>query len=157
MKTKTDNQKAALIRKYHTLCTKIGISEDDRREMLANNYGVESSKDLFIEELQHLCDALDAEVNKKEMKLQEARKRVFGAVGGWLNMLYGNTSNTAEYHDRAAKIKAIACRQTGIDSFEKIPIERLTNVSFLFSNKQKDFKSGKLVITTELEELASLN
>lgn len=156
MKT-TLKQKAGLIRKYHTLCIKLGISEEDRKQMLSDNYGVESSKELYIEELQHLCDVLDSDVNKKELKLQEARKRVFGAVGGWLDILYGKTTNTTEYRMRIDKIKAIACRQTGYDDFNKIPIERLTNISYLFSNKQKDIKQGKRVITEELKTLAFLN
>lgn len=158
MKTTTDKQKkAGLIRKYHTLCTNLGISDDDRRQMLSDNYGVESSKDLYVEELEHLCDVLDSDANKKELKLQEARKRVFGAVGGWLDILYGKTSNNEEYRMRVDKIKAIACRQTEHNDFNKIPLERLTNVSYLFSNKQKDIKQGKSVIAEELQTLAFLN
>ena len=153
MTTATDRYKAKLIRKYHTLCTKIGMTEEERREMLSNNYGVESSKDLYIEELQHLCNVLDSESNQKEIKLQEARKRVFGAVGGWIDILYGYDRSEA----RKAKIKAIACRQTAYKDFNKIPLERLANISFLFSKKQKDFKRGALVIETELATLAYLN
>lgn len=153
MKTATDRQKSRLIRKYHTLCTKIGMTEEDRREMLSNNYGVESSKDLYVEELEHLCNVLDSDANQKEIKLQEARKRVFGAVGGWLDLLYGYERSEA----RKAKIRAIACRQTQYKEFNKIPIERLNNVSHTFSNKQKDLKLGELVVETELATLAYLN
>ncbi len=159
MKTATDRQKSRLIRKYHTLCTKIGMTEEDRREMLSNNYGVESSKDLYVEELEHLCNVLDTEANTKEWKLQEARKRVFGAVGGWLDILYGQVSkkDAIRYRERIEKIKAIACRQTEYKDFNKIPLERLANISFLFSKKQKDFKRGEILLETELQTLAYLN
>lgn len=150
MKT-TDRQKAGLIRKYHTLCTKLGMTEDERHKMLADNYGVESSKDLYTEELEHLCAVLDAESNTKEYKLQEARRRVFGAVGGWLDILYGKS------RERTEKIKSIACRQTGYKEFNKIPVERLNNVSYLFSKKQKDYKKGSVVADIEVERLKYLN
>lgn len=159
MKTATDRQKAKLIRKYHTLCTKIGMQEEERREMLSNNYGVESSKDLYVEELEHLCNVLQSDANKKEIKMQEARTRVFGAVGGWLDILYGKVSkqDTIRYRERIEKIKAIACRQTEYKEFNKIPLERLANISFLFSKKQKDFERGVILLDTELQTLTYLN
>ena len=154
-----DRQKSKLIRQYHTLCTKIGMTEDERRQMLSDNFGVSSSKDLYVEELELLCNALQSDANQKEIKLQEARNRVFGAVGGWLDILYGKIAknDTAKRKDRADKIKAIACRQTGYKDFNKIPIERLSNVSHLFSNKQKDYTRGTLQVEAELGNLAYLN
>jgi hypothetical protein len=159
MTTATDRQKAKLIRKYHTLCTKIGMTDDERREMLTDNYGVESSKDLYVEELEHLCTVLDTEANTKECQLKEAHRRVFGAVGGWLDTLYGKVpkQDAIRYRERIEKIKAIACRQTEYKDFNKIPLERLANISFLFSKKQKDFKRGGIVLETELQTLANLN
>ncbi|MFV0310834.1 MAG: phage protein GemA/Gp16 family protein [Dysgonomonas sp.] len=159
MTTATDRQKAKLIRKYHTLCTKIGMTDDERREMLADNYGVESSKDLYVEELEHLCTVLDTEANTKECQLKEARRRVFGAVGGWLDILYGKVpkQDILRYRERIEKIKAIACRQTEYKDFNKIPLERLANISFLFSKKQKDYKKGSVVADIEVERLKYLN
>jgi len=158
MKT-AEIQKAKLIRRYHTLCTKIGMSEEERRGMLVSNYGVESSKDLYVEELVHICRVLDDEVNRKEVKLQQARKRVFGAVGGWLDSIYGKVAKNdiLKYRERIDKIKAIACRQTEHADFNKIPVERLNNVSYLFSKKQKDLKAGEILINDELQKIASLN
>lgn len=158
MKT-TDKQKTGLVRKYHTLCTKMGISDELRREMLLENYGVESSKELYVEELEHICNVLDSEANKKEMKHEAARKRVFGAIGGWLDMLYGRVpkSDRTKYRERIDKIKAIACRQTECDNFNKIPLERLNNVSHLFSKKQKDLRNGELIAEEEMLKLSHLN
>lgn len=159
MKTATGRQKSRLIRKYHTLCTKIGMTEEDRSEMLSDNYGVESSKDLYVEELEHLCNVLQSDANQKEIKMQEARTRVFGAVGGWLDILYGQVSkqDAMRYRERIEKIKAIACRQTEYKDFNKIPLERLANISFLFSKKQKDYKRGEILLETELQIHADLN
>jgi hypothetical protein len=157
--TDKDKQRQGLIRKYHTLCGKLGLTDDARREMLRQNYGVESSKELYTEELTALCAWLHGEVHGAEGKLQEARRRVFGAVGGWLDMVYGKVpeSDKARRWERVQKIKAIACRQTRYDDFMKIPPERLANVSFLFSKKQKDMRQGEATISEELKGLAGLN
>lgn len=159
MRTATERQKSKLIRKYHTLNTQLGISEEDRKAMLNDNYGVKSSKDLYPEELEHICNFLQENLDKQDEKLKKARRRVFGAVGGWLDLLYGKVSelNNDKYKERVEKIKTIACRQTQIEDFNKIPTERLNNISHLFSNKQKDYKQGKVVVSQEMTELASLN
>lgn len=52
------------------------------------------------------------------------------AIGSWLKMC-GKESN-------ATVIKAIACRATKHDDFNKIPLERLRNLVHLFNNKIKD-------------------
>jgi len=154
-----NRKKAGLIRKYHTLCGKLGMSDEDKRDMLFDNYGAESSKELSLDELKDLCEALGADANKEQIKLQEARNRVFGAVGGWLDIVQGRVlkNDIVKYRDRVEKIKSIACRQTGYKDFNRIPIERLQNVSFLFSKKQKDFKRGEAMIAEELEILTFLN
>lgn len=159
MTTKQEKYKASLVRKYHTLCTKLGWTKGDRLEFLINNYGVESSKDLYIDELKHICEVLAKTPAVRDAKRQEACDRVFGAVGGWLDILYGKVdkSDTVKYQERIRYIKAIACRQTEYDDFNKIPIERLANVSFLFSNKQKDYKAGKVSVDNELAQMACLN
>ena len=62
--------------------------------------------------------------------MDKLRKRVMAAVGGYLTKS-GRKSN-------ASIIKAIACRATGHDDFNKIPRERLRNLIALFNNKVKD-------------------
>lgn len=159
MKTITEQKRSKLIRKYHMLNKQLGIPEEDRKAMLNDNYGVKSSKDLYTEELEHICNFLQEDLDKQDEKQKKARRRVFGAVGGWLDLVYGKVSelNNDKYKERVDKIKAIACRQTEIEDFNKIPTERLNNVSHLFSNKQKDYKQGKVVVSEEMAELASLN
>lgn len=158
MATRTQ-QISRLITKYHTLCGKLGLTDEQKRQRLSDNYGVLSSKDLYFEELQHICNALEDELTGHNKKMLTARNRVFGAVGGWLEIVWGKVdkNDKQKYNERIEKIKAIACRQTGHKDFNKIPIERLGNISFLFSKKQKDFKQGELMIEDELRSLASLN
>lgn len=155
----TVNKKASLIRKYHTLCSKLGMTDEAKRQMLWDNFEVASSKDLYIDQLESLCRNLDNQIDADYQKLKQARLRVFGAVGGWLDILYGKIAKNdiEKRKDRTDKIKAIACRQTGYKDFNKIPIERLSNVSHLFSNKQKDYTRGTLQIEAELGNLAYLN
>jgi hypothetical protein len=157
--TEKEKQRQGLIRKYHTLCGKLGLTDDARREMLRQNYGVESSKELYTEELTALCALLHGDLLGPEGKLQEARRREFGAVGGWMDMVYGKVpeGNKGRRLERVQKIKAIACRQTQYDDFMRIPLERLANVSFLFTKKQKDMRVGEVAISEELKSLAWLN
>lgn len=80
MKTTIDRQKAGLIKKYHTLCGKLGMTDEEKSEILENNYGVKSSKDLYVEELQHLCKALEESINKpndETTRMDKQRKKIF--------------------------------------------------------------------------------
>lgn len=80
MKTTIDRQKAGLIKKYHTLCGKLGMTDEEKRDILENNYGVKSSKDLYVEELQHLCKALEESINKpsdETTRMDKQRKKIF--------------------------------------------------------------------------------
>lgn len=81
MKTTIDRQKAGLIKKYHTLCGKLGMTDEEKREILENNYDVKSSKDLYVEELQHLCKALEdntnCSFNAKDDRKKKQRKKIF--------------------------------------------------------------------------------
>jgi hypothetical protein len=56
--------KSSLTRRYHTLVKQAGLTEDERLAML-DGAGVASSKDLTEEQLQTICDALQARVDNK--------------------------------------------------------------------------------------------
>lgn len=120
-----------LLKKYHTLCTVLGMTDADKEATLAA-YGVESSRDLDTHDLVDLCAKLSDEANKKSGTddMDRLRKRVMAAIGSWLKSegKYGN----------ATIIKAIACRATGHADFNKIPRERLRNLIGAFNNKVKD-------------------
>jgi len=148
MKTTTDKQHAYLVKRYHTLATRLGLTAYEKRAIM-ESFGVDSSLDLSVQELSGLCSKLDADLNPQVPTLDKLRKQVMGSIGGWLK--------TISQESNAQKIKAIACRATGHDRFNDIPAERLRNVYYAFSNKQKDFKSVGRLTDEEIKVLSYLN
>lgn len=142
--------KSHLVKRYHTLCTRIGMTSDDKRAIL-DSFGAASSLDLQSHELAQINKDLEKLLNPKKGELDMWRKRVIASIGGWLNLMH--IDNDIE------KIKAIARRATGnqFESFNKIPIARLVNLYNAFLNKQKDFKTVGKITKEELEILENLN
>lgn len=137
MKT-TEKQRYSLIRKYHTICGRMGMDAEQRAEMLIINYGVESSKELTVAQLIDVCDRLDRQSKPQEYKeMDQWRKRAIASIGGWLKVS-AMPNNNIDY------IKAIACRSTGCDTFNQIPKERLANLYYAFKNKQKDAENVRV-------------
>lgn len=120
-----------LLKKYHTLCTLLGLDDEAKRAILTS-WGVESSRDLSQHQLIDICAKLSEQVDEKQgtARLDKLRKRVMAAIGGYLKAT-GKESN-------ATVIKGIACRATGHTDFNKIPRERLRNLVAAFNNKVKD-------------------
>ena len=140
-----------LLKKYHTLCTVLGLTAAEKTA-IAESYGVESSRDIDTHDLVDICAKLSAQANKKQGTgdMDKLRKRVMAAVGSYLRQT-GRKSN-------ATVIKAIACRATGHTDFNKIPRERLRNLIGLFNNKVKDSERvDRLTAAAEvLEEVGKL-
>lgn len=123
-----------ILKKFHTLCHMLGLTDDEKRTIV-ESYGVESSRDMDTHDLIDVCASLAEQANKKTgtADLDKLRKRVMAAIGGYLRMI-GKESN-------ASVIKGIACRATGYADFNKIPRERLRNLVGAFNNKVKDAQS----------------
>jgi len=148
MKTIIDLEHARLIKRYHTLATKIGLDKCDKSAIM-ESYGVESSLDLSVKELTELCNVLERDNNPKAPVLDKLRKQVMASIGGWLK--------TISQDSDASKIKAIACKATSYRRFNDIPAERLRNIYHTFLNKQKDFKAVKQITAEEMEILSYMN
>jgi len=148
MKTTTNFQHASLVKRYHTLATRLGLGKEDKAAIM-ESYGVESSLDLSIEELTELCGQLEKDNTPKAPALDKLRKQVMASIGGWLATVHQDSD--------AQRIKAIACRATGHRRFNDIPAERLRNIYHTFLNKQKDFKSVNQITAEEMEYLSYLN
>ena len=123
-----------LVRKYHTLCTALGMTQDERACVIAP-YGVEHSTDLNDHDLLDICASLEAQVNerkaRKDAELDKWRKRVMASIGAWLK-------SEGRFSD-ANIIKGIALRAIPeYTEFNKIPKQRLINLVYLFNNKVKD-------------------
>ncbi|WP_304721751.1 hypothetical protein [uncultured Alistipes sp.] len=129
MTTIMDKQQKWLLRQFHTLCTRLGMTEEEKRALI-EGYGVESSKDIDNHDLMNLCHTLELQLNKGAKEADALRKRVIAAIGGWLRL-------TGKSHN-IDTIKSIACRASGYSDFNKIPTERLRNLYNCFLKKQKD-------------------
>lgn len=119
-----------LLKKFHTLCSVLGMTADQKADLIAA-YDVESSRDMDTHDLVDLCGKLSKQAGgTKRDEYDRLRKQCMAAIGSWLRMC-GKESN-------ATVIKAIACRAAKKDDFNKIPLERLRNLTYLFNNKVKD-------------------
>ena len=103
-----------ILKKFHTLCGVLGLTDDD---------------------LINVCAKLSEQANRKagHGEIDKLRKRVMASIGAYLRAT-GRESN-------ATVIKGIACRASGYDDFNKIPKERLRNLYYAFNNKVKDAQS----------------
>ncbi len=148
MRTINDKQHTWLLRRFHTLCTRIGMEEYEKRTMI-ESFGVFSSRDLDCSQLDELIRKLEFVANPALADMDHWRKRVMAAIGGWLKV--------TRHEMNAALIKSVACRATGHKSFNDIPRERLINVYYAFLKKQKDFSAVHQFTQEELEILSYLN
>lgn len=133
MRTITEQNKKWLLKKYHSLCYRLGMTAGDKLALLSG-YGVESSVDLTNEELTELCDSLNAMLNSDEAKRDKMRKSVIAAIDGWLRMI-GREGESVDY------IKGIACRSTKTENFNSISLDRLRTLYNMFRRRQKDAKA----------------
>lgn len=140
MTTYMDKQQKSLLGYYHKLCHDLGMSEDDRRAMLYQNYQVESSADLDNHQLTDLVHTLEGMARPEVKQRDQLRKRAIAAIGGYLTLVGRAKADKAE---NMRYIKSIACRSTGYEDFNKIPNERLRNLYYAFHNKQKDERAAK--------------
>lgn len=137
-----DSLQAGVIKRYHTLCSQLGLSPEDREALLAP-YGCTSSKDMETHDLIDVCGALAKELDERTegADVQKIRKRVMAAIGAYLRS-EGKTESPS-------LIKGIACRATGYRSFNKIPRERLRNLIGLFNDKTRDRLSVEAITAKE--------
>lgn len=148
MQTIADKQKNALKRKFHALLAQANINNAGKQAIIAS-FGAESTSDLSIEQLIEACVAIERIVNPRLAEADKWRKRLIGAIGGWLKAM--NQESNIDL------IKAIACRAAGVDYFNRIPIERLRSLYHAFRNKQKDLRFVDGVTREELDFLIAMN
>jgi len=125
-----DKTRNGLLKKYHTLCGRVGLSDDNRRAMLVSNFGVVSSADLSVQQLINVCGVLERELNPELAELDKWRKRLIKSIDVWLELV-GKKKNIGY-------IKAIACRAAERNNFNDIPKEQLRSLYSAFTKAQKD-------------------
>ena len=121
-----------LLKKYHTLARQLGMTDEEKRALLAQ-YKVKSSVDLSQHELVDVCACLSMEIERRDghQSMDALRKRLIAVVGKYLKAC-GKSEVNISY------IKATACRAAGIREFNRIPRERLRSLYGAFSIKLKD-------------------
>lgn len=149
MQTTVEQQKNALIKRFHTLIGKAGISAENKAIILAQ-YGVESSKELEVADLIEVCNALDYQANPELAQTDRFRKRLIAAVFNWLKKM-GRHDATTEL------VKAIACRAAGVDRFNQIPLERLRSLYYAFGKKSRDLDFVSKITADEIDNLIHQN
>jgi len=143
-----DKQQKQLLKKFYTLLGKTGIGHEGK-EAILESYGVESSRDLSARDLLDICDKLAMQADPKLKELDVWRKRVLAALFKYCASV-GRTADM-DY------VKSIACRATGHQSFNQIPVGRLINIYNAFKNKIKDVKSVDWITRNELLRNIHLN
>jgi hypothetical protein len=136
-----------LLKKYHALCAAVGMTTGEK-DALLSAYNVESSRDLDTHDLVDICADLSKRADSRNAELDKLRKRLMAAIGQYLKVA-GRPSNISI-------IKGIATRAAEAKDFNKIPKERLRNLTYLFNNKVKDL-GGTIVIPLRKEELRIKN
>ncbi len=143
-----DKHRNALLKKFHTLLGRTGIGNEGK-EVILSGYGVESSRDLSVLQLIDVCNVLDQMLNPKLAELDKARKQLMASIGSWLRAM-GVPENTV-------KIKAIACRASGRENFNDIPLEQLRSLYAAFNKKKKDLTQVEELTANMIKYLSTLN
>lgn len=145
-RTFIDTERKRLLSKYHSLCHRLGMSDDARRDMLWQNFQVESGVQLDNHQLIDLCYTLEQHANARFSAQNRERKRAIAAIGGYLRLFGKEKPGKAE---NLAYIKSIACRATQYDDFNAIPTERLRNLYNTFRNKQTDHRAVEQLLAED--------
>lgn len=148
MSTTTDVLHKHLVKQYHTLCTRLGKTKNDKIAIL-DSYGVESSKDLSINELYEVCRILEKELNPNVAELDKWRKRVLGVIGAYQRDV--NKPDDLDY------IKGMACRAAGSKRFNQIPKSRLIGIYNEFNNQRAGMQGARMVAYNQIEKTKSWN
>jgi len=150
MNTTQTTTHARLLKKYHTLCSKLGMTKEQKDDVLTA-YGVGSSTKLTVQQLEEITAKLESISKPKQADGDKWRKRLIAAIDGWLRAL--NHEPTID------QIKRIACRAAGVEStrFNNIPNDRMRSLYYAFSKKSKDLKTVDLLTAAELDIQAHLN
>ena len=133
--------KQRLIRQYHTVCSVMGLNDENKKAILAG-YGVESSRDLNETQLQAIIEKLSSDANVW-------RKRVIAAIYAWLAKT--NTTGSMDL------VKGIACRAAQKDDFNKIPASALRTIYYEFKNKAKIVERIDDTVSAHYDHLMHMN
>ena len=146
MAREIDKIESKLRRTFHAICAQLGMSEDERRQMLMANYGVDTSTALDAHQLTDLVHSLEVHIDSS---LDQWRKRLIAVIGKVLK---------AQNKDaNIAYIKAVAVRASGAKAFNRIPLDRLRSLYNSFRHQLHDLEHAPRVTTYEFQYRPSGN
>lgn len=148
MTTITDITQKMLLKKFHTLCGKAGINNDEKRVIVAA-YGCVSSADLTAQQLLEAIDRIEIQMEPRAEEHDKWRKRLIASIFAWRKAV-GRDSNMNE-------VKAIACRAAEVKRFNDISIERLRSLYNAFGKKTKDLAFVEKLTAEELDYSTWIN
>lgn len=73
-----DKQKKWLLRQFHTLCSRLHLSAEEK-ETIIEGYGVESSADIGNDDLLAICRELERRLDRDALKMDRLRKQAIAA------------------------------------------------------------------------------
>lgn len=142
MLTFEDKQKNQLIKKFHILLSMTHMDDEDKRDLLMKNYGVDSSKNLRVAQLVDVCSYLERVLNPKIMTQDRLRKRVIASICGYLDSL-------GDYEYDLETVKRIACRASKCSNFNAINETKLRSIYNAFLH----YKRAMIRVKEYTEEL----
>lgn len=144
MKTTTDNRN--LIARLHLLAKQVGMSDDDYRDYLYNNYHVTTSTLLSTAQLKEACNCLQKIIGNEA---NIWRRRVMAAIGAYLRHMH--------FDENQQHIMAIACHAAGYSNYNNIPVSRLRAIYYEFVRRNKIADQVDYEIKQIEHELSNLN
>jgi len=144
-----EKETKGLIKKFHTICGRLGMTEEERRAMLSANYGVASSLDMTASQLMELCNALDGRLRPAAGDTDRWRKRLIAAIFGYFKAM-GRQTDMSE-------VKRVACRAAEASDFNRIQLERLRSLYYAFRNRKKDMEAVAAITWYERLRTIGLN
>lgn len=131
-------RKARLIGAVHALKGALKLKDWEYRAML-EGYGVESSKDMEVEQLETLLNDMRMMRGESDGEREVWRRRLLAAVcamcadtvTGWEDM---------PREGRLKYAKSVACRAAGVgpEGLNRIGLERLRSLTFAFQKRKRD-------------------
>lgn len=132
--------KRRLIVRFHALLRAAGMKEEDKRDIL-EGVGVESTKELTVEQLKAVCDFLETLTGLEEQGKEMMRRRALRAVCKLCEVLMDEWE-TWDGERRLRYAKSIVCRAAGSKSLNKIGADRLRSIAYSFEKQRKDMESA---------------
>lgn len=142
MKMTRNRQKAGLIKKYHTLCSQLGKTDEEKHEILNSNYGVTSSKDLHLEELKQLCSFLENELSPPTDESQRMDKQRMKLLA----LIYSFCEHKGYTCNKQQAVQ-IACKACGVQKLNDATEQKIIAAIKKFDNNVLDIMVDELVKT----------